>query len=74
MNEALKVTLVDDGNAYIHGDSRARDMALINSFLEEGQENGTVVEALHEAFRAILDGKAQDIDLALGIGAAEWYK
>ena len=74
MIEALKVTLVDDGNAYIQGDSAARDMALINSFLEVGQEHGTVVEALYEVFRAIQTGEAQDIPEALCIGASEWYK
>ena len=50
------------------------NMNLIRKFLKDGQEHGTVVEALHEAFRAILAGEAHDIPDALYIGASEWYK
>ena len=73
----LKVVVVSEGNvdnAYVAGDETGRDMALIKAFLEEGQECGTVVEALYEAFQACLTGKADSIDWALGIGSCEWYK
>jgi hypothetical protein len=46
----------------------------IRKFLRDGEEHGTVVEALYEAFRAIQTGEAQDISEALYIGASEWYK
>ena len=49
-------------------------MNLIRKFLRDGQEHGTVVEALYEAFRAIETGEAHDIPGALFIGASEWYK
>lgn len=49
-------------------------MNLIRKFLEEGQEHGTVVEALYYAFRAILDGEAKTLQEALETGAGEWYK
>lgn len=49
-------------------------MNLIRKFLRDGEEHGTVVEALYEAFRAIQTGEAQDIPEALLIGASEWYK
>ena len=49
-------------------------MNLIRKFLRDGQDHGTVVEALYEAFRAIQTGEAQDISEALSIGASEWYK
>lgn len=49
-------------------------MNLIRKFLRDGEEHGTVVEALYEAFRAIQTGEAQDIPEALCIGADEWYK
>jgi hypothetical protein len=50
------------------------NMTLIRNFLRDGEEHGTVVEALYEAFRAIETGEAQDIAEALYIGAREWYK
>jgi hypothetical protein len=50
------------------------NMNLIRKFLRDGEEHGTVVEALYEAFRAIQTGEAQDIAEALYIGASEWYK
>ena len=50
------------------------NMTLIRNFLRDGEEHGTVVEALYEAFRAIETGEAQDISEALFIGAREWYK
>ena len=50
------------------------NMNLIRKFLKDGQEHGTVVEALYEAFRAIETGEAHDIPGALFIGASEWYK
>jgi hypothetical protein len=50
------------------------NMNLIRKFLRDGEEHGTVVEALYEAFRAIQTGEAQDISEALYIGASEWYK
>ena len=49
-------------------------MNLIRKFLRDGEDHGTVVEALYEAFRAIETGEAQDISEALFIGASEWYK
>jgi hypothetical protein len=49
-------------------------MNQIRKFLRDGEEHGTVVEALYEAFRAIETGEAQDISEALFIGASEWYK
>jgi hypothetical protein len=49
-------------------------MNLIRKFLRDGEDHGTVVEALYEAFRAIQTGEAQDIPEALYIGASEWYK
>ena len=49
-------------------------MNLIRKFLRDGEDHGTVVEALYEAFRAIQTGDAQDISEALYIGASEWYK
>ena len=49
-------------------------MNLIRKFLRDGEDHGTVVEALYEAFRAIQTGEAQDISEALYIGASEWYK
>ena len=49
-------------------------MNLIRKFLRDGEDHGTVVEALYEAFRAIQTGDAQDIPEALSIGASEWYK
>lgn len=49
-------------------------MNLIRKFLRDGEDHGTVVEALYEAFRAIRTGEAQDIPEALYIGASEWYK
>lgn len=49
-------------------------MNLIRKFLRDGQDHGTVVEALYEAFRAIQASEAQDISEALYIGASEWYK
>ena len=49
-------------------------MNLIRKFLRDGEDHGTVVEALYEAFRAIQTGDAQDIPEALYIGASEWYK
>jgi hypothetical protein len=49
-------------------------MNLIRKFLRDGEDHGTVVEALYEAFRAIQTGEAQDIPEALSIGASEWYK
>lgn len=49
-------------------------MNLIRKFLRDGEDHGTVVEALYDAFRAIQTGEAQDIPEALSIGASEWYK
>ena len=49
-------------------------MNLIRKFLRDGEEHGTVVEALYEAFRAFETGEAHDIQEALSIGASEWYK
>ena len=49
-------------------------MNLIRKFLRDGEDHGTVVEALYDAFRAIQTGEAQDISEALNIGASEWYK
>ena len=49
-------------------------MNQIRKFLRDGEEHGTVVEALYEAFMAIQTGEAQDISEALFIGASEWYK
>lgn len=49
-------------------------MNQIRKFLRDGEEHGTVVEALYEAFRAIQTGEAQDISEALFIRASEWYK
>lgn len=49
-------------------------MNLIRKFLRDGEDHGTVVEALYDAFRAIETGEAQDIAEALYIGASEWYK
>ena len=50
------------------------NMNLIRKFIRDGEEHGTVVEALHESFRAIETGEAHDIPGALFIGASEWYK
>ena len=50
------------------------NMNHIRKFLRDGEEHGTVVEALYEAFRAIETGEAHDIPGALFIGASEWYK
>jgi hypothetical protein len=49
-------------------------MNLIRKFLRDGEDHGTVVEALYEAFRAFETGEAQYIPEALFIGASEWYK
>lgn len=49
-------------------------MNLIREFLRDGEDHGTVVEALYVAFKAIETGEAQDISEALSIGASEWYK
>ena len=49
-------------------------MNLIRKFLRDGEDHGTVVEALYEAFRAFETGEARDIQEALSIGASEWYK
>lgn len=49
-------------------------MNQIRKFLRDGEEHGTVVEALYVAFKAIETGEAQDISEALSIGASEWYK
>ena len=49
-------------------------MSLIREFLRDGEDHGTVVEALYVAFKAIETGEAQDISEALSIGASEWYK
>ena len=49
-------------------------MNLIRKFLRDGEDHGTVVEALYDAIRAIQTGEAQDISEALNIGASEWYK
>ena len=49
-------------------------MTQIRKVLRDGEDHGTVVEALYEAFRAIQTGEAQDIAEALYIGASEWYK
>jgi hypothetical protein len=50
------------------------NLNLIRKLLRDGEDHGTVVEALYEAFRAIQTGEAQDIPEALYIGASEWYK
>lgn len=50
------------------------NMYAIKTFLDTGNEHGTTVEALYEAFQAIFAGKAQTISEALQIGAREWYK
>lgn len=50
------------------------NMHAIKTFLDTGKEHGTTVEALYEAFQAILAGEAQTISEALQIGAREWYK
>lgn len=50
------------------------NMYAIKTFLDTGDEHGTTVEALYEAFQAIFAGKAQTISEALQIGAREWYK
>lgn len=49
-------------------------MNLIRKFLRDGEDHGTVVEALYEAFNALRTGDASDIPEALYIGASEWYK
>ena len=49
-------------------------MNLIREFLRDGEDHGTVVEALYVAFKAIETGEARDISEALSIGASEWYK
>lgn len=46
----------------------------IKAFLDTGNEHGTTVEALYEAFQAVFAGEAQTISEALQIGASEWYK
>ena len=50
------------------------NMHAIKTFLDTGNEHGTTVEALYEAFQAIFAGEAQTISEALQIGAREWYK
>lgn len=49
-------------------------MNQIRKFLRDGEDHGTVVEALYVAFKAIETGEAQDIQEALSIGTSEWYK
>ena len=50
------------------------NMHAIKTFLDTGNEHGTTVEALYEAFQAVFAGEAQTISEALQIGAREWYK
>lgn len=49
-------------------------MNLIRKFLRDGEDHGTVVEAMYYALKAALTGEATTVEEALQIGASEWYK
>ena len=51
-----------------------KELLQVTSFLHEGMDHGTVVEALYYALKAALTGEARTISEALEIGASEWYK
>lgn len=53
---------------------RNMELSAIRDFLRQGERHGTTVEALREAFNAVLSGEADTLDGALRKGAAEWYK
>lgn len=46
----------------------------VKEFLNEGNECGTVVEAVYWAIKAALNGEANTIYDAINIGESEWYK
>ena len=53
---------------------RNMELSAIRNFLRQGERHGTTVEALREAFNAVLSGEADTLARALRKGAAEWYK
>jgi hypothetical protein len=53
---------------------RNMELSAIRNFLRQGESHGTTVEALREAFNAVLSGEADTLARALRKGAAEWYK
>ena len=51
-----------------------KDLHLINEFIQEGQENGTLVEAIYWALTSALHHEVDSIEQALDQAAGEWYK
>ena len=52
---------------------RNMELSAIRDFLRRGERHGTTVEALREAFNAVLSGEADTLTRALRKGAKEWY-
>ena len=53
---------------------RNMELSAIRNFLGRGERHGTTVEALREAFNAVLSGEADTLARALRKGAGEWYQ
>lgn len=51
-----------------------KELLQVTSFLHEGMDHGTAIEAIYYALKAALTGEARTISEALEIGASEWYK
>lgn len=75
--EKKKTEPVNSGGdllSQVNGIMRNMELSAIRNFLRQGERHGTTVEALREAFNAVLSGEADTLARALRKGAGEWYK
>ena len=51
-----------------------KEMDLVDMFILDADEHGTIVEAVYTAIKSALNGEAKSVEEALNIAKDEWYK
>ena len=55
-------------------DKLENEMNAVLNFVREGEEHGTIVEAIHWAIKSALSGEAKTVEEAVALAESEWYK